>query len=791
MTRTVATAVIAALAGQSMGMGGPVAAPTGLSHDGLTHEGHNHDLGPGVVPGAEFRGCGKAQFARAMAEAGLGPGGESVYPLAIRASDTLSDTDLTHVDLDIEVVFGPNEIAGTSAMHLTSEIDNLTTFTFQLITNLGVNSVTVDGVPATFTTDINGTRVVTLPTPKNTGEAFVVVVDYDGQTVPGFFGSIEWANIQDNVPPTDQPSSLMVYTLSQPYYAYTWWPCKDTAVLGAGDYSDKFTIDFSITAPENFSSTANGVLQSIDVPEPGKRRFNYSHGYEIPTYLVAFATSIFNQYQQTWNYSDGVNNYSMPLDAWFTQSNDQQISRDEWFKMGDMLTVFSDLWGVYPFHEERYGMYEFGFPGGMEHQTNTGQIGWFFADWLTAHEAAHQWWGDWVTCKTWHDIWFQEGLASYSEVLWEEFKPGVFDPDFERIDLMSGEYFPSDLADSAYVYNVADPDRMFEYNHTYLRGGWIWHMIRGQVGDAAFFQALTDFAAWYAQDGATTDDILAAMNASTGADFTDLFADYVYGAGAPQIEFGWTTSSHNGQDYLRLSIVQSQDPSFADDGVFSVPFPVRLSGTDEIRVKSEHRTHYFTIPVDSAVTFLEFDPENWVLKDFAAEGLLTGMPPVIVEASADQSGATVVFLDQVSIDAGDVTVLTDDPAGEPQAFTLSYAIGSKTATIDFVDDLGPGDYVLTVRDTTSSSGEGIPLDGESGDFPSGDGSPGGDFVLQFSVEGACAADVNGDGVLDLGDINAFVALFLASDIAADFNSDGVLDLGDISAFVALFLEACA
>ncbi|MFG0306697.1 MAG: M1 family aminopeptidase [Phycisphaerales bacterium JB040] len=788
MTRTVATAVLAALAGTAMGAGGPEARPTGLIHDG-----HAHDVteGPGIIPGAPFRGCGKAHFARAMAQAGLNPGGESAYPLAIRAANDLSDTDLTHVDLDIEVFFGVNEIAGTSAMHLTSEVDNLTTFTFQLITNLQVNSVTVDGTPAGFSTSANGTRVVTLPSAKNTGESFVVEVDYEGETVSGFFGSIEWDTIRDNNFPTDQPSSQMVYTLSQPYYAYTWWPCKDTAVFGEGDYSDKFTLDFSITAPTNFSSTANGVLQSIDVPEPGKRRFNYSHSYEIPTYLVAFATSIFNTYQQTWNYSDGVNDYSMPLDVWFTQSNDQQSARDEWFKMGDMLTVFSDLWGVYPFHQERYGMYEFGFPGGMEHQTNTGQIGWFFEDWLTAHEAAHQWFGDWVTCKTWHDIWFQEGMATYAEVLWEEFQPGVFDPDFERIDLMSGEYFPFDLTSSAYVYDVSDPDRMFDYSHTYLRGGWIWHMIRGQVGDDAFFQALTDFASWYAQDAATTDEILAAVNASTGQDLSDIFADYVYGAGAPQIEYGWTTSESGGQDYLRLSVVQSQDPSYGDGGVFGVPFPVRLNGTDEIRVRSEHRTHYFTVPVPSEVSFLEFDPENWVLKDFSAEGLLTGMPPVIVDASADQAGASVVFLDAVSIDAADVSVVTADPAGLPQAFTFGYSTGSRTATLDFTDDLAPGDYLLTVRDTVASSGEGISLDGEGESFPTGDGAPGGDFVLRFTVGGGCPADINGDGVLDLGDINAYVALFLAADIAADINDDGVLDLGDINAFVALFLDACA
>ncbi|MFT5424332.1 MAG: aminopeptidase N [Phycisphaerales bacterium] len=795
MTRTITAAVLAVFAGAGLASG-PAMNPTPSS---LQVPGDSTGQYPAyrTIPGTDFRGCGKGHFADAMASAGFGPGGESEFPQAIRAASTLSETDLTHVDLDIEVLFGAASLAGTSTMTLDSLVDGLATFNFQLATNLTVSSVTVDGVAASFTTQPDGTRVVTLPSPKNTGDTFVVAVEYNGATVSGFFGSIDWINVQDDNPPTDRVSSQMVYTLSQPYYSYTWWPCKDAPLGGAGDYSDKFTLDFSITAPNTFKSTANGVLQSVDALSGNRDRYNYSHSYEIPTYLVAFATSNFNTEQRIWNYSDGVNDYAMPLDVWFTQSNDQTDPgfvqpREEWFKMGDMLTVFSDLFGVYPFHTERYGMYEFGFPGGMEHQTNTGQIGWFFADWLTAHEAAHQWFGDWVTCKTWHDIWFQEGMADYAEVLYEEFQAGEPDPDARRINLMNGPYYPFDLSGSAYVYDTADPDRMFNYSFTYLRGGWVWHMIRGLAGDEAFFQATRDFMSWYGQSGATTQDILAAMNLSTGLDFTDLFDDYVYGGGAPQYQYAWESVNVGGQDYLRIKLSQAQSVNDGAGGVFEIPLPIRINGSDTLTLLPTIRDHFFTIPTPVDTTFFEVDPEAWVLKRFSVQALLTDAPPVVVGAAADDLGASFTFIDGVSLSAADFAVVTNDVLETPQAFTLAYSAGTMTASLDFGAGLPAGDYVAIIADTVVSSVEGVALDGDSvnGALPSGDGAAGGAYRFEFNVANSCPADTNGDGILDQGDIQTFIALFLVQDLGADFNGDSIVDLGDIQAFIGFFLAGC-
>ena len=217
-----------------------------------------------------------------------------------------------------------------------------------------------------------------------------------------------------------------------------------------------------------------------------------------------------------------------------------------------------------------------------------------------------------------------------------------------------------------------------------------------------------------------------------------------------------------------------------------------ISFRSTITVSPTLRDQFFTIPTPADTSSLEVDPEGWVLKRFSVEALLTDAPPVVVEASADGSSASFTFIDDVNLSGTDFAVLVNDDTELPQPFAFSYNAGSRTATLDFAPGLAPGDYVAIIADTVVSTAEGIALDGDSpgGAVPSGDGAAGGDFRFEFTAGNACQADTNGDGILDQGDIQTFIALFLVQDPGADFNGDGIVDLGDIQAFIGLFLAGC-
>jgi len=759
--RTVATvAAVLVLCGQSLAARADE--PIGPATPILTHD----------------DGCGKAQVFRQLADAGLGPNGESMFPLAIAAQSALGDTDVTHVDLDIEVDFGTSELDGTCTTDITSTVNGLTEYTFRLRSQFNVSAVTVDGVPAAWVTNSTTTKTVTLPVTKNAGESFQLVVSYDGPTVSGFFGSIEWTDAGISPWWVNDP---MVYTLSQPYYAYTWWPAKDGDVGDPGDYADKFTLDTHITAPSQFSTAGMGTLTGIDAVPGGKSRYNYSHNYEIPTYLVAFATSLFNTYSQTWNYGP----HSMPVEIMFTQGNDSAQARADWFVTLPMLTAFSDLLGIYPFVDEKYGMYEFGFGGGMEHQTNTGQLaapGYTGLEWLTAHELMHQWFGDFVTCRTWHDIFINEGMASYGEALWEENQNGFA----ALAAYQTGDNMPSTVNDTVYVYDVSDANRIFDTDMTYLKGSWVFHMLRGYLGDAAFFSAMQDFLSWYGESGATTEDLRASVEASTGESLTQFFSQWIYNPGAPDYRYSWRSDSVNGQDYLRLRIRQTQP-----EPVYQMPVRVKANGSDELVAQNTMLDQYFVIPTGSSTGSIAFDPDRWILRDTSpVNEAYTNGPPVVIGTAASDSDADVTFIEGVNLVDGDFSVVTADVFATPVPFTLTYNGGTNTANLDFGGALPNGDYLVTVFDTVDSQAAGVALDGEPGALPSGDGAAGGDFSFVFNVSNPCPADLNGDGVVDNGDIGVFITFFLAQNPAADFNGDGIVDNGDIGFFITAFLAGC-
>jgi aminopeptidase N len=741
-------------------------------------------------------GCGKQHALRARAAMGF-PIGEVSPGVVYSSREDFNATDLLSCDLDFEINPTNQNITGVNIMRVRSRVNGLSQFTVMLRTNFTVTGATVNGVAVTVPLPPTGSyaRVITLPRTFNINEEFTLRIPYSGIAVSRGFGSIEFRT----QPGTTNP---IVASLSEAYFAATWWPVKDGDVFLPGDNSDKFTMRMAITAPANLTSVANGPRESVSTLSGNRRKFTYSSQYPISTYLVAFASSVYNTWSVNYNYTpdEGGAPRTMPVNFYIYPGSDTPGNRGAWEAVVPMLTTFQPLFGLYPFAEEQYGIYQFPFGGGMEHQTISGQG--TFDEGVTAHELAHQWWGDNVTNKTWNHIWLNEGFATYSECLWYQYKPGS--SGFPALQAAINNRKPTNPADSVYVTNAGDMNRIFSSAYSYRKGAWVLHQLRRIVGDVNFFGGLREYRAQFEGSAATTEDFTNVMSAVSGMDLTNYFEQAVYGVGAPDYSVGFSPVVLAGQHFAKVSIRQTHNPAWPGRGTpgdaYALPVDLRLTtgaGTVDRTVHNAARTQHYLLPLPAAATSIALDPDGWILAYArAVESYVSG--PAKVAVVAPQPGAVlsqppesvvVTFSENVSIPAG-AFLLRD--AGQ-EVISGSFVYSGQTATFTPTLALEAGVYTVSINANVTTTVGNIALDGESGSgvLPSGDGLPGGSFVMTFTVEGSCIADFNQDGGVDGSDVESFFIAWAQADGSADANADGGVDGADVeSFFLAWSAGAC-
>jgi hypothetical protein len=264
--------------------------------------------GDTCCPGHAFDdtfGCGKAQALIQREAAGhliAELRDEDQWLIEFGLREPSEHTDLLHCDLELEILPSAyDNLDGANTMTIQSLVDGLTQFTFRLREQFVITAAIVNGdTPVDVDTISSSSRVVTLDRPYDAGEIFTLTIDYYGHAESRGFGSIEF------VTHSGEP---IVYTLSEAYFSYTWWPVKDGDYGAPGDNADKFTLDLAVTSPDSMMTASNGLLQSVE-PLPNNR-VRYRVVQQLPQtapYLVCFSTT---------NYND--------LDQWTTQALDGQI----------------------------------------------------------------------------------------------------------------------------------------------------------------------------------------------------------------------------------------------------------------------------------------------------------------------------------------------------------------------------------------------------------------------------------------------------------------------------------
>lgn len=504
-----------------------------------------------------------------------------------------STIDATYYGLSLRIQTNPNKIIGNVRIKGKSLLSSLQTFYLDFNNNMSIDSIKQGGTSLSYSHN-NNKISITLNGLLSLGGEFDIKIYYQGTPISGGFGSFEFSSNQ-GLP--------AIWSLSEPYGASDWWPCKDTP-------ADKVdSADISLTVQSNLIAVSNGLLTSIVNNGDGTKTYNWSTKYRIAQYLISLAIANYFEYNTYFNYSSTdsmlIANYIYP--QYFEQLKPQLD------KTAGMLELLSSLFGLYPFINEKYGHAQFGWSGAMEHQTISSMGA--FSDAIIVHEMAHQWFGDLVTCKNWQNIWLNEGFATYTESLFREYTMGV---QAYKEQIASRMNTAKNAVGSIYVQDISSVNEIFNYERTYIKASIVLHMLRGILGDSLFFASLNNYlnTPGLRFNVATTEDFQNACEQTSGMDLNYFFSQWIYGVGYPRYTFSYSSEALPNNLYkITLNINQqaNSNPMF-----FTMPIQVKIiSGTSDtiVTLFNNQQNQIFEVYHSLPPTSIIFDPENWILKN--------------------------------------------------------------------------------------------------------------------------------------------------------------------------------
>ncbi|MBK9733316.1 MAG: T9SS type A sorting domain-containing protein [Chitinophagaceae bacterium] len=478
-------------------------------------------------------------------------------------------------------------ISGKVTTYFEPTEDGFSAIDFDFNANMITDSVKYHGSAATFTQQADNLLTIDLPAEVPVGNIDSISVYYQGTPIGSGFGSF----IQSS-----HNGTPILWTLSEPFGAKDWWPCKQSL-------NDKIdSIDILVTCPQTYRDGSNGVLIA-ETQTGNSKTYHWKSHYPIAAYLVAVAVTNYSTYSDYATLTNGeqleILNYVYPEDLATAQSLTPAIV--------PVIELYSMLTIDYPFANEKYGHCQFGWGGGMEHQTMTYCVA--FDEWLIAHECAHQWFGDKVTCGSWEDIWLNEGFATFFEGLTQQY---LYPGNWEGWKHSHRDYIVSEPDGSVLCTDTTDVGRIFDGRLSYSKGAFVLHMLRWQLGDSIFFEGIKQYLLDpdLAYNYAKTPDLKAHMEAVSGLDLTVFFDQWYYKEGYPTYNLSWYPFGNS----VSVTVNQSQsDPSVS---FFQMPLPVEFKDATHDTILVLNNTFAGqTFSVDPGFTPDEviFDPELWIL----------------------------------------------------------------------------------------------------------------------------------------------------------------------------------
>ncbi len=462
--------------------------------------------------------------------------GDSLYP-------TLGNGgyDVLHYYVDLDIDMQRQSVVGITTIEATST-QALSSFNLDFSNRgLTVTSVLVDRTPASFD-HLRNELIITPTSPLDAEADFVVVVEYRGQPRAErhpLLGDNGWISERN-----------YLFVAGEPVSALTWFPVNEHPL-------DKATYTFEITVPEDYIAVANGILTDT-VTEAGSTTFIYDMAYPMASYLTTLGVDRFAIQTETLDNGIVIRNV---FPESYAETGERMFGAQ-----AEMITVFSELFGPYPF--EIYGALVVQSSLGFALETQTlsifgldvlyGPAG--SSDTVIAHELAHQWFGNSVSVDDWSNIWLNEGFATYASWLWFEASVGPEELDTlvrDSYAFMSGSAFldegyseqeARDIIESSFVPPGAPPPEELFNIAVYERGALTLHALRLEIGDDAFFELIRTYYAQYANSNASISDFIELAQDISGMNLERFFDTWLYDVYMPAIpSMGLTNPFKGGQ----------------------------------------------------------------------------------------------------------------------------------------------------------------------------------------------------------------------------------------------------
>lgn len=496
--------------------------------------------------------------------------------------------DILHYDLNLELNIDKKVLIGE--VTITGRVNevNIDTLILNFYDNMKIDYCFINDQPTEF---LHTEDKLYIPQKSIRKDTFRIKIKYMGTPQKRGFSSFVFGKL-NNIP--------LVYSMNEPNYASTWFPCNDRP-------DDKVLIDIKIKADSELVSVSNGKLINT-VIEGNKKIYHWKTFYPISTYLISVNSS---KYDHFYDYYVDENGDSMRIE-YFPLEKHLANAKIDWKEHPKMIEVFAKIFGEYPFINEKYGVTEFLWQmGAMEHQTIT-SIGSslvtgrkHFTD-IYVHELAHHWWGNCVGPKTWKDIWLNEGFATYSEALYDEY---LYGKDALKSNLSS-------IFDDEYEGTLYNPTEMFS-NTVYNKGAWVLHMLRFEIGDSLFFNVLKDYLNTYKFSNASTFDFINVVKKNYKNNVDHFFKQWVFeGEGYIKVDYEWNQKRINDNYECLIKLEQVQK----EYSFYKFPLEIKILFDDESEIKNKvelnKKSEQFELKFNKKIKQIVLDPDNWLLAVF-------------------------------------------------------------------------------------------------------------------------------------------------------------------------------